>query len=138
MSEEGVLPSIEAGKLGELRAHDIVIRFGAGAATSLGSALVGVFVSSRAAGVFLAFPAILVAGLTLLESKEGEPPAREFSHGAVLGALALAAFAAVTATLVLDLPAPLALALALLAWVAVALAAYGLLALFVHLRPRTA
>ncbi|HEX6489870.1 MAG TPA: DUF3147 family protein [Gaiellaceae bacterium] len=112
-----------------MRASDVVVRFVAGAATSLFSALLGVFVSVRAAGVLLAFPAILVAGLTLLESKEGERPAREFSHGAVLGAIALASFAAVTAASIEEAAAPLALALAFAAWVAVALVAYGLLAL---------
>jgi hypothetical protein len=78
-------------------------------------------------GVFLAFPAILAASLTLIEHDEDSAEAREDARGAVLGGCALAAFAGVAAVALPALPGSAALALAALAWAVVAFAGYWLL-----------
>lgn len=83
----------EPAKLGKLRARDVAIRFCFGALTSLLAGIVGMAVSPAAGGLFLAFPAILAASLTLVERKDGRQAARHDAGGAVLGAVALIAFA---------------------------------------------
>ncbi len=50
--------------------REIGLRFVSGAITSVLAGLVGL-VDERAGGLFLAFPSILIASLTLVEQKEG-------------------------------------------------------------------
>ncbi|MER6005712.1 DUF3147 family protein [Nonomuraea angiospora] len=74
-----------------------------------------------AGGVFLAFPAILAATLTLIEEEEHRrDPAAQDARGAVLGATGMIAFAACVWALATWLPAPLVLAVATVAWAVVA------------------
>ena len=77
-------------------------------------------------GLFLAFPAILPASLTLIEKKEGLTRAWSDASGGVLGSFAMAAFAA-TAMFLLTWNPVGALLLALLAWLIVATGLYFLL-----------
>ena len=81
----------------------------------------------RIGGLMLAFPAILVASLTLIEEQEDSEEAREDSRGAMAGAAGLAVFGVVGAVLFGDLPGAWVLVLAALAWTAVALGLYRLL-----------
>lgn len=114
-------------KLRKLRPRDLAIRFAFGAGVSLVAALVGLRFGNRAGGLFLAFPAILPASLTLIESKEGKQKAIDDLKGAMIGGFGLAAFA----TLMLGVPAltsvPIALLLALVAWTATVLGLYVLI-----------
>lgn len=80
-------------------------------------------------GVFLAFPAILPATLTLLQKEDGKRQAVSDAHGATLGALGMVAFA-ITASLLLGHYAGWALVAALGAWIGVSLALYGLAVVF--------
>jgi Protein of unknown function (DUF3147) len=66
-------------------------------------------------GLFLAFPAVLPATLTLIEKKQGTTKAWADASGGVLGAVGLAAFA-FTALMVLRTNPLIALLLALVAW----------------------
>src|SRR5579859_5756633 len=92
-------PSLQLSKLRKLRPRDLATRFVLGALTSILSAAIAATESARAGGPFLAFPAILLAGLTLVEKKEGPEKTRQDAHGAIIGAIALAAFATLTTTL---------------------------------------
>jgi hypothetical protein len=85
--------------------------------------LVTIAFGARVGGVFLAFPAILPATLTLVEEKEGTPRADKNAGGAVLGAAALILFA-IVAYLLLNTDAVLALATALFAWVCASVLVY--------------
>ncbi len=117
-------PSLQAGQIREVRPKDLALRFAAGALTSVVAGLVTLAFGAKVGGILLAFPAILAASLTLIEEEDDVAQAREDSHGAVLGGVALIAFA-VLATLTLTSVAPaLALALATLAWVVVAVGGY--------------
>jgi Protein of unknown function (DUF3147) len=111
-------------KLREVRARDLVVRFAFGAATSAVAGLISIVFSAIAGGVFLAFPAILAASLTLIAEAEDRGEAREDARGAAVGAVALAAFAAVAALGFTRVAWPLVLAAACLGWVAVALGLY--------------
>ncbi|HEY0417670.1 MAG TPA: DUF3147 family protein [Gaiellaceae bacterium] len=121
MSSTGV----DIGKLRKLSARDLAIRFAAGAATSLAAGLVGTLASARLAGPLLAFPAIYLAGLTLVERKEGEGKAHEVAVGAIAGAGGLLAFAVAVDVAAADMRWPWALLVGLAVWVAVSLALYG-------------
>ena len=95
------------------------VRFAFGALVSLVAATVGDAAGPMAGGLFLAFPAILPASLTLIESHEGTPEAVAEVRGAVLGAAGMVAFACTAAALLTRSPGALALVAALAAWVVV-------------------
>jgi hypothetical protein len=118
---------LSPGKLRQVRARDLAVRFTFGAATSLVAGLIGIAFGPRAGGLFLAFPAILAASLTLIANEEDRQAAREDSRGAIGGGVAMAAFAAVGATLFTELVAGAVLVVATVAWLAVALGGYAVL-----------
>src|SRR5207302_456651 len=90
--------------------------------------LTGMVAGPVAGGLFLAFPAILPATLTLLEKKEGLAQAVSDMRGAAVGSLGMVAFA-VTGLLLMTSQPALALIAALIAWILAALASYLLLRL---------
>ena len=105
---------------------EVLLRFGFGAGVSLLAAVASTLFGPFVGGVFLAFPAILLASLTLVAEEEGIRRARDDARGAVLGTLGLWAFAGVTAVLVRHHSAWLALGAATAAWAGVSLGAYAL------------
>jgi len=113
-------------KLFQATSAETGIRFGFGAGIALVAAVLGAVLGPKAGGLFLAFPAVLPATLTLIEKKEGTAKAWADASGGVLGAIGLAAFA-FTAVLLLPWNPVAALLLALVAW---ALVAGGLYFLF--------
>ncbi len=119
-------PSLELGKVREVRARDVGYRFLAGALTSIASGAVTLAFGARVGGILLAFPAILAASLTLIEEQEDSAEAREDARGAVMGGFALGLFAAVAALTLGALSGALALALATVTWFVVALLGYVL------------
>ncbi|OIJ95738.1 hypothetical protein BIV25_20020 [Streptomyces sp. MUSC 14] len=117
---------------GEVRAashmprKDLLVRFGFGAGVSLLAAVASAVFGPFVGGVFLAFPAILLASLTLMTKEEGLSSARDDTRGAVLGTLGLVAFAVVTTVLLDHHSAWLALGAATAAWAVVSLGAYAI------------
>lgn len=111
-------PKVETRSLRSIRPREYIIRFVFGAAVALVAALVGPAVSPRAGGLWLAFPAILPATLTLIEKREGRRRAQEDEIGAVAGGVGMVAFALVgwLALAGLNWGGPAALAAAFLAW----------------------
>lgn len=122
------MPGVELRGLREARPIEYLVRFAIGAAVSAGAGALGTTMGERFAGLFLAFPAILPASLTLLQENEGTRRAARDAVGAVLGAGALVAFACVEATALARLPAGLVLVAGLGAWAVVAVALYAVLA----------
>jgi hypothetical protein len=112
------------GKMKEARPRELGIRFLAGAATSIIAGIVTLVFGARTGGIFLAFPAILAASLTLIEQKEDSAEAREDARGAVIGGCALTLFAAVAALALGHLNPAVALLLASGAWLVGALLGY--------------
>ena len=117
-------PSFSPDKVRQVGLRALGIRFIAGALTSIAAGAVTLAFGSKAGGILLAFPAILAASLTLIEQKENSAEAREDARGAVIGGLALGAFAAIGAVTLGHLNAALALALATATWLAVAIGGY--------------
>jgi hypothetical protein len=112
-------------KLSRATPGEIAIRFVFGASIALIAALVAHFFGAKAGGLFLAFPAVLPATLTLIEQKEGTTKAWADASGGALGAVGLAAFA-LTASVLLRWNPVGALLLALVAWAVVSVGLYAL------------
>lgn len=125
-------PALDVSKATSARRSAYVIRFGFGAGVSVLAAVLGLIAGHKFGGLFLAFPAILPAALTLLEKKEGLAQAVSDVRGAVIGAVGLLAFAVVAAQL-LRSATPAALPAAFGAWVVTSLVAYLLMRAVVHI-----
>jgi hypothetical protein len=123
--EESVGTQFE--KVRDLRSRDLVVRFVFGAATSAVAGTLSILFSPIVGGVFLAFPAILAASLTLIAEEEDKTEAREDARGATVGAVALAGFAAIGVLTFTAIAWPLALGVAFAGWILAALALYALL-----------
>jgi uncharacterized membrane protein (GlpM family) len=116
----------DAGKLRTPPARDWLIRFAFGAGVSALAGVVSELAGPRVGGLFLAFPAILLASLTLVAKEDGINQARDDARGAVFGTIGLLAFAVVVATAATRWPLWATLTAATAAWAVVALGAYGI------------
>jgi hypothetical protein len=125
--------SVEAGadlsKLSKIRPRSLAIRFSFGAAISLIAGLISFAFGAKAGGMFLAFPAILPASLTLIEKKEGAEAATHDLDGTILGAAALGPFALVVGVGLRHHGAALVLPAALVIWLGASLVAYAVVEL---------
>lgn len=110
---------VELRRAREMPRKDLLIRFFFGAGVSLLAAVVSKLFGPFIGGVFLAFPAILLASLTLRAKEEGLRSARDDARGAALGTIGLLAFALTAAVLLRHHSAWLALAVATAAWTVV-------------------
>jgi hypothetical protein len=110
-------------------AREWVVRFAFGAGVSALAAIVSQLWGPKVGGLFLAFPAILLASLTLVAKDEGAHQAREDARGAALGATGLVGFAVVVVTTARHWPVWATLITATLTWVAISGIAYLLTAL---------
>jgi len=117
-------PEARPGKLRDAPRRDWVIRFAFGAGVSALAAIVTKVAGPAVGGLFLAFPAILLASLTLVAKEEGADRAREDARGAALGAVGLIAFALVVWGTTPAWPIWLTLVAATAAWAAVSGLAY--------------
>ena len=115
---------VKPGELKETELRDWLIRFAFGAGVSALAGIVSALAGPLVGGLFLAFPAILLASLTLVAQEEGVRQARNEARGATFGTVGLLAFAVVLAVLVGRAPVWLALVAASAAWVVVAIGAY--------------
>ncbi|WP_167530419.1 DUF3147 family protein [Microbispora hainanensis] len=116
-------------RLSELRRppkRDWVARFAFGAGVSALAGVVSVLAGPRAGGLFLAFPAILLASVTLIAKEEGVRQAVQDVGGAIFGALGLIGFAVVVTLTVTVWPLWLSLTIATLSWAALSLALYAI------------
>ena len=94
--EEDPRPSIDLGALKRHGAGDYVTRFAFGAGISAVAAIVSAVFGAKIGGVLLAFPAIMPASLTLIEKKDGRKKAAINAYAAIMGSIALIAFAIVS------------------------------------------
>jgi len=90
-----VRPKINLGGLRKPKTWEYVVRFLFGGLVTVCSGLVAHAYGPTLGGLFLAFPSILPASLTLVKQHEGRAKALEDARGARLGSVGLAAFAIV-------------------------------------------
>jgi hypothetical protein len=77
------VPRFRPGRIREARFRDFAVRFAFGGTISVLAALIGATFTEPIGGIFTAFPAILVASLTLIDKQEDREHA---SYDAVGGA----------------------------------------------------
>lgn len=105
---------------------DYAVRFAFGAAIALVAGVLGMLFGPKLGGVFLGFPAILPASLTLIQKKDGKEQAAVDSEGAILGAIAFVVFAVVMTVLLPHWGVISTIAIDVIVWLAVALGLYVL------------
>jgi len=121
----GLLPKADPQELGAHKPSEYLMRFAFGAGISLAAGLIGMKFGPIVGGVFLGFPAILPASLTLIEKKAGRQQAAIDSEGAILGAIPMVAFAFAVALSVTAWGVVTALVVALVGWLVVATGLYA-------------
>jgi uncharacterized membrane protein (GlpM family) len=93
-----------------------LVRFVFGGLVTLIAGVIGKVFGVTVGGLFLAFPSIAVASLTLVERDNGKNAVGADAAGTSLGSIGLLAFGAVVWILAPSLPAWLVLGIALLIW----------------------
>jgi hypothetical protein len=88
-----LIPKADPKEIGGHKPSEYLLRFAFGAGISVAAGLIGMKFGPVVGGIFLGFPAILPASLTLIEKKDGRQQAAIDSEGAILGAIAMVAFA---------------------------------------------
>ncbi|HEY6463672.1 MAG TPA: hypothetical protein VIY73_26065 [Polyangiaceae bacterium] len=90
-------PTLDLGGLKRCKAWEYAVRFLFGGAITACTGLVTHAWGPTVGGLFLAFPAILPASLTLVKRHDGRAKAIDDARGGRLGSAGLAAFGAVVA-----------------------------------------
>ncbi len=117
MSEsQGV--GVDPAKIKQAKPKEYALRFAFGGTITLLTGLIAHHYGPIVGGLFLAFPAILPASVTLLQKHEDHKQAGIDALGAAIGAVGLLAFGSVIWLLATRLPAWLVIALAALLWLA--------------------
>jgi hypothetical protein len=114
-------PRVSLDKLKKVRAWEHAVRFAFGGAVTAIAGLVGSRWGEAVGGMFLAFPAILPASLTLVKQHGNRVDAADDARGGRVGTLALSGFAVIVAVTATTLPPAALLSLAMAAWLAVAI-----------------
>jgi hypothetical protein len=117
-------PEFAPAQLKDTKAWEYIVRFVFGGAITVATGVIGKVWGPLVAGLFLAFPAIMPASLTLVKEHDGRKQAVEDARGARLGSVALAAFALVVLAAAGRMRPFAVLLLASVAWVLVSVGAW--------------
>src|SRR4051812_22883762 len=115
-----VTPELAPRELGKIKAWEYLVRFAFGGAVTVLTGVVAYAWGPWVGGLFLAFPAILPASLTLVKRHDGRAQTIDDARGARLATLALWTFAAVVLCLAERAAPAVVLAVATLGWLATA------------------
>jgi hypothetical protein len=135
-ASDPVKVSLDLSSLRQLQWPQAALRFGLGGLATVGAGLIAKYFGPVVGGLFLAFPAIFPAGVTLIAQRERDKKRQKGLHGevrgrraasldaagAVLGALALIVFAVIVYVWLPSHSPALTLLSAALAWVALSVA----------------
>jgi uncharacterized membrane protein (GlpM family) len=117
---------MDLSQLKRVKLKDYIIRFLFGGAVSVIAALISIWTNDRIGGIFTAFPAILLASLTIINRMDGQHEAEKDARGAIVGAIAFVVTAIVLSMTLMLLAGALALLLSLVAWLLCAIGLYAL------------
>jgi hypothetical protein len=117
-------PRASPGKLRRLAAWEYLLRFAAGGVVTVITGLIAKRWGPAVGGLFLAFPAIFPASLTLVKQHDGRRRALEDARGGRIGAIALAGFAGCVTLTAARWPPVVFLPIATAVWLAVAVLAW--------------
>jgi hypothetical protein len=128
-SSNHFVPRFQPGRIKEAKFRDMAVRFVFGGTISVVAALVGAAFTESIGGIFTAFPAILVASLTLIDKQEDPEHASYDAVGAALGAVGFVACALFISLTLQRWPTAASLGVGLSIWLAVSVGLYALYAL---------
>jgi hypothetical protein len=129
MSRNHFFPRFQPGRIKEARFRDMAVRFAFGGTISVVAALIGAATTESIGGIFTAFPAILVASLTLIDKQEDREHASYDAVGAALGAVGFIACALFVSLTLERWPVAASLGVGLSIWLVVSVGLYALYAL---------
>jgi hypothetical protein len=112
-------PQVDVGGLKKTRAWEYAVRFAFGGLITAVAGLIARAWGPVIGGLFLAFPAILPASLTLVRQHDGRRQALDDARGGRLGSVGMVGFAAVVWAVARSWPPVLVLSAATLAWLAI-------------------
>jgi hypothetical protein len=119
-------PKLALQGLEETKPSEYVIRFVLGGLITACAGLISKSWGPVVGGLFLGFPAILPASLTLVQDHEGRKAAVDDARGGRLGSVGMVAFAAVVWATARAWSPVLVLVTATLVWLAVDVALWGI------------
>jgi hypothetical protein len=128
-SRNHFFPRFQPGRIKEARFRDFAVRFAFGGTISVVAALIGSVTTESIGGVFTAFPAILVASLTLIDKQEDQEHASYDAVGAALGAVGFIACALFISLTLQRWSTAASLGVGLSIWLALSVVLYALYAL---------
>ena len=108
--------AVDPAKIKQAKPREYALRFAFGGTITFLTGLIAHFYGPLVGGLFLAFPAILPASVTLLQKHEDHTEAGTDALGAVFGSIGLLAFGLVIWLLAERLPAWLVITLAAVLW----------------------
>jgi hypothetical protein len=111
----------------ESKLHEWIIRFVFGGLVSLTAGLISRQWGPEVGGLFLAFPSILPATVTLVKEHKNRDQAADCTRGAALGSVGLISFAAVVFLAAEHWSAVVTLTAATLAWLVTSLLVWAVL-----------
>jgi len=117
-------PALAPEKLRKVAAWEYVLRFVFGGLVTVGAGLIAKRWGTAFGGMFLAFPAILPASLTLVKQHDGRRRAIDDARGGTVATTALASFALVVMVAAPAWPPAVVLAVAMCLWAIVAVMAW--------------
>jgi hypothetical protein len=120
-----VRPRLAPGKLGQVAWWEYAVRFVFGGVITVITGLLATYIGPAFAGMFLAFPAILPASVTLVKQHDGRKKAADEARGSRIGAIGLLAFALTVGLTAESWPAAAVLAIATGAWLTLSLALWA-------------
>lgn len=112
---------VEPSRIKKTKPRAYAVRFAFGGIITAFTGFVTMKYGPVVGGLFLGFPAILPASLTLVKKHEGEDAAGDDALGAVAGGLGLIAFGAIVWGLAAPWPGWLVLVVAMAAWLALSI-----------------
>ncbi len=115
----------DLGGLKKYGSKEYILRFAFGGAITAATGVVAHFFGPVIGGLFLAFPAILPASVTLIQHHEDHRAAEADAFGAACGSIGLLAFGAAVWLLMPHLAAWLVIGLAAIAWLLVSTAVWA-------------
>ena len=121
------MPQLKLERFRDTTLRDYTGRFAFGGAAAVVAELIARGGGPSVGGLFLAFPAILPAALSLVKKREGKRAAGEEAEGAILGCAGLFAFAIVVEYTSDRVRSALVLGLAVVAWLFASVSAWQVL-----------
>lgn len=115
---------LDFSQLKNSKLRDYAIRFLFGGVVSVLAALISQWTTGRIGGIFTAFPAILLASLTIIGEQDGQRASEEDARGGVVGAIGLVIAAIVLSVTLGHMADALSLLISLVVWLVCSIVLY--------------